>query len=57
MIKTDNEELCLRFEVSQLRHKMITQHDGTRSIEGISLFGVQMKMDLAFAIGEGRQAK
>lgn len=56
MVKTDNEELCLGLEVAQLQYEMNARRDCACSIDGLSLFGTQIKMDLAFTLGEVRQA-
>lgn len=57
MVETDDEELRLRFEVTQLQYKMNTRRDSARSIEGLPFFGAQIKMNLAFTFGKVRQAK
>ena len=57
VVKADNEKLCLGFEVTQLQYQMDTCCDCARGVDGLSLFGAQIKVDMSFAFGEVRQAK
>ena len=57
VVKTDNEKLCLGFEVTQLQYQMDTRRDGTSGVDRWSLLGTQLEVDLSFNFREVRHAK
>ena len=56
MVKTEDKELCLGLEVTQLQYKVDTRCYCACRINGLPFFGTQIKMDLAFTFVEVWQA-
>jgi hypothetical protein len=56
MVKADNEELGLGLEITQLQYEVDTRCDGACGIDGLTLFGAQIKVALAIPFAEMWQA-